>query len=128
MTRNEKIRYVETMLNFHFEGGFSNVMDEGDFGEDEIDKWVSMSYLYACFVAHAFVTPDRSKDAFLLLEDLYTSVSIDLSMGIGLDDLDLDAVGSGYGIAQNSFPGMLEYALGLLKRHGPELWRLLDTQ
>src|SRR5690606_40854256 len=63
-------------LDFHFEGGFSSVMGEGGFGEDEIEKWVSMSYLYACCVAHAFVTPDRSKDAFLLLEDLYTSVSI----------------------------------------------------
>lgn len=126
MTRDQKCRYVETTLDFHFEGGFTKVIEENHFGEDEINKWVSMAYLFESCMAHGCVPPGDRKDAFALLEDLYTSVAVDLSLGLGLDGLDLEDVGAGYDIEKTRFADLLPYALALLKRHGVELWRLHD--
>lgn len=126
MNRDQKCRYVETTLDFHFEGGFTKVIEENHFDEDEINKWVSMAYLLERCMEQGCVPPGSQKDAFLLLEDLYTSVAVDLSMGLGFGELDLDDVGAGYDIDTTRFGDLLPYALSLLKRQGLDLWRLLD--
>lgn len=125
MNRDQKCRYVETTLDFHFEGGFTKVIEENHFDEDEINKWVSMAYLFERCVAEGCVPQDGKKDAFALLEDLYVSLSVDLSMGLGFGDFDLDDVGEGYDIDKVRFADLLPHALTLLKRDGLDLWRLI---
>lgn len=126
MTRDQKCHYVESILDFHFEGGFTSVIEENGFGDDEIDKWASMACLFECCVSYRCVPAGSEKDAFLLLEDLYTSLDIDISMGLGFDDLDLNDVGAGYDVENNRFSDMLFYALSLLQQHGLRLWLLRD--
>lgn len=126
MTRDQKCHYVETTLDFHFDGGFTKVMEENHFGEDEVNQWASMAYLFERCMAEGCVPQDGKKDAFTLLEDLYVSLSVDLSMGLGFDDFDLDDVGEGYDIDKVRFADLLPHALMLLKRDGLDLWRLID--
>lgn len=128
MNKDEKCRYIDAVLDFHFGGGFTNVIKENGFGEQEVDDWASIAYLYACCVKQGYVHEGREDEAFMLLEDLYTGLSVDVSMGLGFDAMDLEEVGVGYDIELSDYADMLEYAFALLKKNGLAIWQLIEKE
>jgi len=125
MNRNERMAYVEQVLDFHFDGKFTDTMESGSFCDEEINQWVSMAYLYERCLEQGYFKKDQNEDAFSMIEDLYTSASVDLSMGFDLDELDLEEVGGGYDFNRADYRRMLDYVIDLIRQHGVQLWRLI---
>ena len=126
LSRDAKLAYVDDTLRFHFRGNFTRTIEEHGFGEEEINGWVSLAWLYQQCREQGLIPQGREDAGFALIEDLHCAASVDIALGLGLDELDLSEIGVGYDEGSESFPGLVDYAFSVLEQHGTALWRLVS--
>ncbi|MCP4769413.1 MAG: hypothetical protein GY875_24540 [Gammaproteobacteria bacterium] len=118
-------RYINDKLGFYFDGGFEQMISEAQLDEDEIMKWGSLAVLFDyCIEDASSLSSKEKKDAFCLIEALYTKFEVDIMFDDKFDD-SIDGVGEGYDFDLSQFGDVIEKAVQLVEENGISLYRLI---
>ncbi len=125
----QKLNFVEEILDFYFEGKFSETISQGGIDLDELKKWANIAALYQFATAGKDYNLVESGEAFSLIEDLFTSLSVDLSFGESIDEYNFREVAEDFGIDPEKYADVAEKAFGLIRdNNSVEVFQLFDRK
>ncbi|TDR22304.1 hypothetical protein [Marinicella litoralis] len=123
--------YIDKIIGFYFDGGFDQMIIDGELSGEEIKRYGSLAVLFH----HSFgdisdFTDEEKEDAYSLVESLYIFLEVELMFGESIGGKLIDEIGyeicSGYDFDADKYRNEIEKGVALIQSKGLELFKLIQ--
>lgn len=125
------INYINEKIGFYFECDFHQMIIDFQLNYNEyITKYGSLAVLFNhCFGDVSEFSAEEKEDAYTLVEDLYTSLEVNLMFDGSVKSQSIDELNyeicSGYGFDHKKYIREIEKGVALVESKGIDLYKLI---